>query len=99
MGAESTAARRALEPGVVRGMSGREGRARVGRMRLASLAAPLVLAAPLLAQALDPGWAKLTPAPALPALTAMAMAWDPVGNDMVVFGGFALGGHPSAPCT
>jgi len=59
----------------------------------------LALASALSAQSLDPGWTKLTPAPALPALSAMALAWDPVGNDLVVFGGDGFGGYSDATWT
>jgi hypothetical protein len=61
--------------------------------------AVLVLASALSAQALDPGWAKLTPSPAAPALSAMAMAFDPVAGEMVLFGGDGFGGYSNATWT
>jgi len=64
-----------------------------------SLSVVLTFASALSAQALDPGWTKLTPAPALPALSAMAIAWDPIGNDLVVFGGDGVGGYSDATWT
>lgn len=64
-----------------------------------SLLVPSLLVAALDAQGLVPGWAQLSPSPSLPPLTAMAMAWDPVAGEMVVFGGDGATGYSNATWT
>jgi len=72
-------------------------------MKPARLAAALSLSvlfpAALAAQSLSPGWAQLSPSPAAPALSGSALAWDPVGGELVLFGGDGSGGYSSGTWT
>lgn len=70
---------------------------------LALLLRPACLALALLptasAQGLHPGWEELVPGTALPALSAFAMAYDPVAQQMVLFGGYTASAYSSATYT